>query len=145
MGIIKFETIKQLVRALALSGQSDTVFYEGRSNDYMYDIDRDIHWNTEGQYLIVYIESYGSDNIYSYRIYRCCGDAVYDRRKVMDPALESDDCTCLFDLEEREGEITSLYLQNTEIWYKDYEKNIMMGERRNYGENNTCNREKKNM
>lgn len=130
---ITFEIIETLIlhiRALALSGQTDAVLYEGRSKKYMHDIDKDIHWKTAGQYLIVYIESYGSDNSYGYRLYRCAGDAVYDRRIITDPAFESDECTRIFNIEECGDEITCLHLYNTEIWYEDYKNTIsgLLGE-----------------
>ena len=127
MRTITFETIKRLVpeiRTLALAGQSDTVLFEGRSDNYMHEIDKDIHWQTAGEFLIVYIESYGSDDSYSYRLYRCSGYAAYDRRTVLEPDIESDDCTCLFNLEECWDEITYLYLYNPETWYEDYKKTV---------------------
>lgn len=131
MRIVTFDMLMQMIhqiRALTLSwGESDTVLYEGRSDNNMHDIDKDIHWYTAGQYLIVYIESYDSYSSYSYRLYRCSGNAVYDRRIVSDTALESDkgdSCTCLFNLEENMDQITKLYLQNADIWYADFEKTI---------------------
>ena len=77
-----------------------------------------------GQLLLVYIESSGEYS-YSYRLYKCSGEeARYDRKTVMDPALENDDCYCLFDLRETKGNKYLLHFHEDGIWYEDYEKAV---------------------
>ena len=111
------------IRDLALQGQADTVLFEGRSDNYMYDGQEDIYWQTAGQFLLVYIESFEEDS-YRYRLYRCSGEAWYDRRTVMSPALENDDFQCLFSYKETKDYKYLLYFHEGGIWYEDYEKAI---------------------
>jgi len=124
------ETAKQItrklvpqIRDLALRGQADCIWFEGRSDKYMYDGQEDIYWQTAGQYLLVYIESHGEDS-YSYRLYRCSREAWYDRRTVLNPALENDDFQCLFSYKETREYKYLLYFHEGGIWYEDYEKVI---------------------
>lgn len=126
MTSITKEITKKLImqiRDIALQGQADTVWYEGRSDKYMYDAGEDIYWQASGQYLLVYIESFGKDS-YSYRLYRCSGEARYDRRTVMNPALESEDCRCLFSFREDRENKYLLYFHKDEAWYEAFEKDI---------------------
>ena len=44
----------------------------------------------------MYIESLDEAG-YSYRLYRCSREAWYDRRTVLNPALENEDCRCLLE------------------------------------------------
>ena len=112
------------IRYLALQGQADFVWFEGKSDNYMYDGQEDIYWQTVGQLLLVYIESSGEYS-YSYRLYKCSGEeARYDRKTVMDAALENDDCYCLFDLRETKGNKYLLHFHEDGIWYEDYEKAV---------------------
>ena len=111
------------IRDLALQGQSDTVWFEGRSDKYIYDAGEDIYWQTLGRYLLIYIESLG-ENSYSYRLYRCLGEAWYDRRTVLNPALESEDYRCLFSFRETKDNKQLIYLHDDGIWYEDYERAV---------------------
>lgn len=111
------------IRDLALQGQADTVWFEGRSDKYMYDAGEDIYWQTLGRYLLIYVESLG-ENSYSYRLYRCSGEAWYDRRTVLNPALENEDCRCLFSFMETKEHKQLMYLHEDGIWYEDYEQAI---------------------
>ena len=89
----------------------------------MYDAGEDIYWQTIGQFLLVYIESFGEDS-YSYRLYRCSGEAWYDRRIVLNPALENDDCRCMFSCRETKDSKHLLFLHKGGIWYEDYETTV---------------------
>ena len=111
------------IRNIALQGQADTVWYEGRSDKYMYDAGEDIYWQTSGQYLLVYVEPFG-ENSYSYRLYICTGEAKYDRRTVLNPALENEDCQCLFSFREDNDNKHLLYFHEDGAWYEAFEKAI---------------------
>ena len=111
------------IRDLALQGQADFVLFEGRSDNYMYDGQEYIYWQTVGHFLLVYIESFGEDS-YSYRLYRCSGEAWYNCRTVLNPDLENDDCRCLFSYRETKDYKKLLYFHDDGTWYEDYKKAV---------------------
>lgn len=111
------------IRDLSLQGQADTVWFEGRSDKNMFDAGEDIYWQTAGKFLLVYIESFGEDS-YSYRLYRCSGEAWYDRRIVLNPALENEDCRCLLDYIEHYNRDNLVRFDNDEQWLCEFEKTV---------------------
>ena len=111
------------IRDLSLQGQADTVWFEGRSDKNMFDAGEDIYWQTAGKFLLVYIESFGEDS-YSYRLYRCSGEACYDRRIVLNPALENEDCRCLLDYIEHYNRDNLVRFDNDEQWLCEFEKPV---------------------
>lgn len=113
----------QWIRDLALQGQTDNVWFEGRSDKYMYDAVEDIYWQTIGQFLLVYTESLEDDS-YSYRLYRCLGEAWYDRKTVMNSAHENDDYRCLFRYLESGEDKTTPYIFDSGQWYEEFENVI---------------------
>ena len=111
------------IRYLALQGQPDTVSVEGRSDKYLYDAGENIFWQTAGRFLIVYIESLDEDG-YSYRLYRCSRKAWYDRRTVLNPALENEDCSCLLEYIEHYDRDNLVSFDNDEQWLYEFEKTV---------------------
>ena len=111
------------IRDLSLQGQADTVWFEGRSDKNMFDAGEDIYWQTAGKFLLVYIESFGEDS-YSYRLYRCSGEAWYDRRIVLNPALENEDCRCLLEYIEHYDRDNLVRFDNDEQWLCEFEKTV---------------------
>lgn len=114
------------IRALALSGlaETETYMYGSTSDKYMHDGDVTVYYQPVRQFLPVYIEAYGSSNSYCYRLYRCSGAAVYNRKIVLDPELENDDFRCVFNYEENsdhEGELCSIESGN---WIREFEETI---------------------
>lgn len=129
MGEIQEELIRKIirqVREISLTGQTECCISESRSDKYMYDADMDIHWNTvERQFLLVYIESYGNDNSYYYRIYRCAEGITYDRRTVLDPVFENEDFCCLFDYKESNEQRELVRCYDDGSWLDEFEEAIV--------------------
>lgn len=114
--------IAQQIRQIALTGQTDTSIYEGRSDEFIYDAEIDIHWQLMRPFLLVYIESYGKDTGYYYRIYRCAESVTYDRRTILDQKFENDDCYCLFDYMEDYDRRELVRIDNDGGWIDEFEE-----------------------
>ena len=71
----------------------------------------------------MYIESLDEDG-YSYRLYRCSREAWYDRRTVLNPALENEDCRCLLEYIEHYDRDNLVRFDNDEQWLCEFEKTV---------------------
>ena len=112
------------IRIVALSGSSETYLYGSSSKEYMLDGEIDIHWQTVGPFILVYIEAYGADTSYGYRLYKCSKDTAFNYKVVLDSELENDDCRCVFNFEEDsacEGRVCQL---ESGDWYREFEKSM---------------------
>lgn len=125
--MLRENTIRNLIaviRARALSGQEETLLFGNHSEEYMYDGDMYIHWQSVGKFLAVYIEENGSGNRNCYRLYKCSKDAIYDRKLVLNYALERDDYKCVFSFEEDCDHEDRLCCFENGSWYSEFEKEM---------------------
>lgn len=112
------------IRTVALSGSSETYLYGSSSKEYMLDGEIDIHWQTVGSFILVYIEAYGADTSYGYRLYKCSNGDAFNYKVVLDSALENDDCRCIFSFEENKACEGRLCRLESCDWYREFEKSM---------------------